>query len=444
MPFIKKLIKKGLKYPFVRQASLGIVFNFFSVLFSVITVSFLIKFLGKNDYGIWLTIFSICNWISFLDGGFGNGLRNELTGHLVNKNKANARAVISTGYISIFLFLCCLYALLVGSHLFIDWNTVVGSSAIDFNLLALFVFGFFILQMVLKIIGKIYFAFNRSYLSFLIPMLSNLGILLLIMWSYYSNVDNKFWNIAYIYALTPLVVLLIMSAHFFLVLKPEYAPAFKLFNKKYVSSIIKNGSLFFLIQMGTGLLQAITPLFITQWFSPVLTAEYLVAVKYYSFLLILLNILLQTMWDSIAQVYLKRNMQVLKRIVKYKVLLTISFLIVIGFMYLISSWVFKVWLGEDILVSKTINLAAFAFVVVVIISRVFTNFLNATTNIKLQSLISVIILVLFIPVAYLFVKVYDLGIVSLILTPALFYLVQMLFAVHETRKILKNKTPLKA
>lgn len=398
--------------------------------------------MGKSDYGIWLTIFSICNWISYLDGGFGNGLRNELTFHLVKDQRKNAQQVISTAYISIFIFLLGLYLILVLLHGLFDWNVVVNSSEINFNILALFVFGFFMLQMVLKIIGKIYFSFNRSYMSFLIPMLSNATILGLVMLCYYVDIAGKFWNVAYVYAFSPLLILILISLHFFKIVKPDYAPTLSGFDKKYVGIILKNGALFFLIQMSSGLLQAITPIFITQWFSPDLTAEYQVAVKYYSFTVIFLNIILQTMWTSISQFYINKDGQKLKLLFKRKLMIAAVLIVLLVLMYLVSTFVYKIWISRDFEISPEINLAAFLFIFAIIVSSIFTNFLNATNNIRIQGFLSVLIVLCYFPVAYLLVKVLDLGVTSLIFAPALFFGVQMVVALIELRKVIFGKKQL--
>ena len=51
------------------------VFNFFSIM-ALVPVT--IDYLGKVEYGIWLTLASILSWLINLDFGIGNGLRNKL------------------------------------------------------------------------------------------------------------------------------------------------------------------------------------------------------------------------------------------------------------------------------------------------------------------------------------------------------------------------------
>jgi len=196
------------------------------------------------------------------------------------------------------------------------------------------------------------------------------------------------------------------------------------------------GLKFFLIQMNSGLLLALTPFFITLWFSASLAAEYHISIKYYSLMLVLYNIILQTMWGKFTK---SHSLRMKKELIYYffKVIkISIVFVFALIIMYLISTNIFKLWLGEGFIIAPNINFASVAFVVIIIISKTFTNVLNATNNIELQTRVSLVIMIFYFPSVYIAVKLLKLGIFSLILTPGSLFLVQGLFAIYEVRKIL--------
>lgn len=396
--------------------------------------------MGKTNYGIWITIFAICNWINFLDGGLGNGLRNELTKMLVNNDRLGARQVISTAYISIGVFLSLFFGVIVIAHQFFNWNEILDSDLTNFNLLAIFVFGFFLLQMIFKLLSKIYFSFGMSANSFTIPMLSNGLIFSLVLGLNLFEVPIDLWYIAYIYAFAPLVVLISLSLIFFIFKKPEYKPAFRFYHKRFLKVVLKNGFFFFLIQMSSGVLQAITPFFITLWFAAEITADYQIAVRYYGVTIIVLNIILQTLWSPMTKLYLEKDYVNLRSLFKKKLRFAGLLLFGVSLLYLMSNFIYRLWLGAEFEMDSVVNLAAYFFVISVIVSKVFVNFLNATNNIKTQSILSATIIILYIPIAYILVRVLDLGVVSLIMTPAIFYLLQMGFALVEVRKVFTKTT----
>jgi O-antigen/teichoic acid export membrane protein len=432
---LKKLVQQARSSRLFKQSFYGLLFNGLGIAFSIGTIALLLQYMGKTNYGIWITIFAICNWINFLDGGLGNGLRNELTRMLVAKDRLGARQVISTAYISIGVFLSLFFLVLLLVHQFFDWNAVLDSEMTNFNLLALFVFGFFLLQMIFKLLSKIYFAFGMSANSFTIPMLSNGLIFLSVLSLNLLDAPVNLWYVACVYAFAPLFVLSLLSLHFFFVKKPEYRPAFKYYDKRFLNVVLKNGFYFFLIQMSSGVLQAITPFFITLWFMPEITADYQIAVRYYGVMIIALNIILQTLWSPMTKLYLENDYAKLRSLFKKKLGFAGLLLVGLSFLYLVSTYVYSLWLGADFEMASTVNLAAYFFVISVIVSKVFVNFLNATNNIRIQSTISATIIILYIPIAYILVRVLELGVVSLIMTPAIFYLLQMIVAMFEVRKV---------
>jgi len=433
---IKSILIRKLS-PTLMQAAAGIGYNLLSIFFSILQIAILLKYLGKESYGIWITLYSVCNWIAFLDGGLGNGVRNHLTSALVNNNILKARKIISTGYLSIMYFLICLYVLLVFLHFFIDWNVIIGSSTINFNILALFLFGFFLMQMVLKLISKIYFSFDKASLSFLTPAITNFIILILLYFLYYLNIENRLWNVGLVFSLVPLVVFLLFTVHFFLFIAPNYKPSIKLYDKYLVKSILSQGAGFFLIQMSAGVLQSVVPIFITLWFAVELTADYQISMRYYSILLVLLNIILQTLWSPITKSYLSKDEKKLLKYMKIKLAISFSMIGILVLMWLLSGFVYKLWLGKDFIVSPFLDLICAIFVGSLVLSKSFINFLNATGNIKIQSIISASIIILYFPLIYIAVKILNLGMAGLILTPTIFFVIQTIIAAIQLKKLIK-------
>lgn len=81
-----------------KQLSFGLIFKILSMGLSYISIPLFLKFLGKQDYGLWMTIFSIVSWIYTFDLGIGNGLRNKLSESFAKKDYINAKEYITTGY----------------------------------------------------------------------------------------------------------------------------------------------------------------------------------------------------------------------------------------------------------------------------------------------------------------------------------------------------------
>ena len=56
-------------------------------------------YLTQTDYGIWLTLNAVVNWMNFLDVGVSHGFRNKLAIAYANEDFALAKTYTSTVYV---------------------------------------------------------------------------------------------------------------------------------------------------------------------------------------------------------------------------------------------------------------------------------------------------------------------------------------------------------
>ena len=99
------------------------------LLINLIMTPLYIRYFNDNIFlGIWFTLYSMLSWILNFDFGIGNGLRNNLTVALSNKNNRKAGDIIFSSYFITLLF--CLFLLVVyfGINRFIDWQVVLNLS----------------------------------------------------------------------------------------------------------------------------------------------------------------------------------------------------------------------------------------------------------------------------------------------------------------------------
>ena len=89
------ILKKNIIYSSILKA-IGVGISF---LLLPITVSYLTNL----EYGIWITLFSIMNWVTLLDMGLGLGLRNKLTEAVSKNDFIEIKKYISTGIFSMLL-----------------------------------------------------------------------------------------------------------------------------------------------------------------------------------------------------------------------------------------------------------------------------------------------------------------------------------------------------
>jgi len=74
-----------------------------SAVVGFIMVPLILNFLGSEQYGVWMTLWTIIAWFGVLDLGFGNGLRNNFTIAKANNDDREVKTFVSSAYIGVIL-----------------------------------------------------------------------------------------------------------------------------------------------------------------------------------------------------------------------------------------------------------------------------------------------------------------------------------------------------
>jgi len=108
-----------------RRARLTAAMSAFAKLISVsvgfITVPIVLKYLGQERYGIWMTINSLFAMMAFADFGIGNGILNSITKLSGKDDLKNIQAFVSSGCVALLFIAVAFCLLLIGLHRSFDW-----------------------------------------------------------------------------------------------------------------------------------------------------------------------------------------------------------------------------------------------------------------------------------------------------------------------------------
>ena len=148
-----------------------------SIIINLALVPLTIHYVNPTQYGIWLTLSSIVAWFSFFDIGFGHGLRNRFAEAKATGNFEKARIYVSTTYAVLTLIFAGVWVLFFAVNFFVDWSKILNAPpelATELSTLALIVFSFFCLQIVLKTINTVIIADQKPAKASLFDMLGQL------------------------------------------------------------------------------------------------------------------------------------------------------------------------------------------------------------------------------------------------------------------------------
>jgi O-antigen/teichoic acid export membrane protein len=424
------------------QIAVSFILKGLSVLLSLYIVPLTVNYLGKETYGIWVTMLSIISWISLSDIGIGHGLRNKLAISLSINEKKMSRAYVSTAYV--LLSGISLIILLIGFIVlpFVNWEIFFNSKGLDIPYLTvmLFFIAFIATTLCLGIINSILSACQLNSWTGYAPLISSmLFICSLILFPSYFN---SLLYIVLAYGITNILALIMLSVFFFK--KFSYLiPHIKYVDKSLIKNIVSLGGQFFIIQIAAILIFSTSNILIIQFIGPDRVTDYNVAFKLFSIFTFGFNIVTANLWSAYTEAYTKKDFKWIIKSIRSQILLLIPIVVVLILFVLFFDNILKLWLQDtkdivSIPVSLIIFLAVYVFIS--LWNSIFAVFLNGISKTKLQIRTATVGGLLMIPFAYLFVKILNWDITGIVISMSLSLIPFFIFGTVETYKILKNNT----
>ena len=365
----------------------GMTFKGLSIFLNFVLVPILIFFLGKVEYGVWITVFSITNWIFTFDLGIGQGLRNKLTESLSENNSKKASKVISTAYIFISIF--SLVLLLLGALIisFIDFQSLFNYYGKSSSYLQDFVFLsliFTILNFILSLYKKLYLAIHKSYFVELINVFfQTLFLVTILLWSYFE-LNESLINLILIYGLINFFVSIFATFVFFK-LKKIINFSFKNFSKKEGKSLFGLGGQFFIINISLLVILSTDNLIISKMLGPEYVTDYSTIQKVFQFLIVIFTVFISSSWSLYSEALFKKDYNWIRANLKKMKLyyLVIVFLGVVLFVFI--QQILNIWIGEDVVsIPKGLALTSLLYSLVFCFTNIYMFFINATNKISIQ------------------------------------------------------------
>jgi len=408
------------------------------ILVYFLLVPLTLGYLNKYEYGIWLTLNSILMWINSFDIGLGNGLRNKLVEALAVEDQRLCKIYVSTT----FFMLCILMGILIliGSFLYplLDWYSILGASQESIHNLNLIVYLSFVLfcfNFILKFVGNVYLALQMPAVNNLLICLGHSLSLLIILVLSKVTLGSLLY-VAVAYSLAPPLIYLIMYVITFSGKYNYMAPSLRCFRKDCLKNLFTMGILFFIIQLGGLLLFSTANLIISHLFGPEYVTPYNIAYRYFSVVSIGMNLVIAPLWSAATDAYTRDDMDWIKQaITKIRMLL----IVVgggIGLMILLSTYAYRLWLGDEITIPPTMTISMGIYIYIIVWSLSYSNFLNGMGKLRIQAINTIAVGILFIPISLLLGKY--IGLYGIVLSLCLANLSGAILNTIQLKKLINN------
>ncbi len=422
-----------------KQIKWSFVFKGFAFLVYYISISYQVKILGTELYGVWATLLSIVTWVVFFDFGLGNGIKNYLTKALAKENIQEAKEIIMTGYIAIAIISIILYLVIL---LFVNafdmtrlFNTQLLSDR-QLKYIVVVLFGFVFLHFIISFVKQFIFAIQKNALNefeqFLFYSLL-LGMLIYI----YHRQEHSILAVVLAYGISLIASKLILTAVFF-TKNRHLIPSFKNFQKNIMSKLMNVGIAFFTLQLVYIFILLSDKVIITQLLGPSQVAPYDIVYRVMSVVLVLHGVVNAPMWSAYTEAYNKNDIHWIKKNLRKMNYFIIVLIVLVGILVLFYRKIVLLWIGEQIPIQTSLVWSMGLYVIIVAWNNNHAFFVNAINKIKWQLYAYTIGAIVNIPLSIYLAKYMNLGntgvVVATIISLSLFSIVGFV----QTKQILAN------
>lgn len=416
-----------------------LIFKGSSIAISLVLVPLTIHYVNRTQYGVWLTLSSIIGWFGFFDIGFGHGLRNKLTEAISKGQFKLSKIYISTTYAILSIIILGALILFFFINPFINWSIILNTPpemAEELSLLALIVFVFFCLQFVLQLITTVLTANQQPGYASLFFFLGNIFSLVVIFILTKTTSGNLLY-LGIVLGLTPVLVLAASSIWFYTKGYKQIAPSIKFVRFKFARNIVSLGVKFFVLQIAGLVLYESSNIIIAQLFGPAEVTTYNIAYKYFSIIPMVFAIIMVPFWSAFTKAWIEKDINWIKNAMKKLQLVWLFFGIGAVIMLLFCNFIYKIWVGNQIIVPISLSVAIAAYVIINAWNTIFAQFLNGVGKIRLQLYSGIWGALLNIPLAIYFGKMF--GISGVIFSSVLLAGLNMSWVYIQYNKIINNK-----
>ena len=406
----KELLNNGKKRSLLARKNilLSIPIKGVGMIIMFLMVSLSIKYLGPENYGIWIVLSGVVSWAGMFDFGLSHGLRNHLAISIAKNEYKEGQSYVSTTYF-LLLIIAIIFAV-IGTIciIFFDLQQILNVNNIPestLKSLSLIILLLFLFQFFLKPITSILQANQVPYYTQVIGLVGSIVSLssIYIFWNFYNSLSINTY--ALFVSGAPVLALLIASIVLFKNKFKKIRPIIAQIKFKNLKKIGGLGFHFFIIQLCLLVVYSSDNYIISYLFGPSEVTTYAIPYKYFSVLTILFTVIMSPYWSAITDAYTKNEFEWIKNTVNRLLKILLGGLGIAFLMYVFSGFIFNIWVGKEIVVPSALTALMGIYSVLMGVQTLFSYFSNGLGKIRVQMIVYIFCAVINIPLSYFFGKI---------------------------------------
>lgn len=422
------------------KLKLNIISNFFlkgfSIVINFLTIPLMLNYLNSEEYGLWILVLSITNWIYTFDIGIGNGLKNKIAQYLSLKNYIEIKKYIITSYFFVAILSVIIFGLICMLFNILNLNTLLKVNFLNKNeLLFLMIInvGFVCFNFILSLCNNIFIGSQKIYLSALNNVFSQ-SLNLIFIGILYLKEEKSIFYLSISYGVSISISHIILTIYYFYQ-NTIMIPKISDISLKKLHSVLNIGGKIFISQIAGLIIFSTDNFIITNFLGPEMVTEYSIVYKFFSIPLIAINLILGPVWPEATKEYYNKNYDWFKNILKKLKKMFIFLILGMLLMICIGKKFIYIWTTYKVDPSISLIIITALSIILICYSGIYSTLLNGINEISFMMILSIVQAIMNIFLSYVFIKYTALGVNGVILATC-FCMVTNIFTLP---KVLKNK-----
>ena len=425
-----KNVKRNVIYSFLLK--------FLSVGLSFILLPLTVHYLTEVEYGVWVTLFTVMNWVNFLDMGLGLGLRNKLA-EAVSKNNLNEiRTYLSTGIFAMIGIGSILLIIFIIVMQLANMQSIFNTKEIseqDLYISTLFTGIFVILAFTLSVINQVYYAYQKAAVTGAIQIVHNLVMLLVVYYLTLQPTHKLF------YFVLSFGIAIILSRISFIVTffykNIDILPALKYIQLSSLKSICNLGIKFFIIQLTCIVIFSSSNILITQCLGPENVRSYDIVFKVFNFITMAHSLILAPLWNAYTDAYIKKDFKWLRNTIKKMIYLMFPIILCVLIIIWQIDFIINLWLRTKINIPQYLPICMGVYVIILCWDNIWAYFVNGVGQVTIQLYSKIVSVIIILPLSWYLMS--KMGSTGMCLALAIGLFIASIPIMLQVRYILNNK-----
>jgi len=322
-----------------------------SLITVLVSVPLALDYLGAERYGLWITTSSLIAILGFADLGMGNGLLNAIAETNGRDDRKAAEAYVSSAFYmltGIALFFGAIW-IMVYPHISWAWlfNVLTPKAIVEAGpTVSVFIFCMLV-NLPIGLVQKIYDGYQEGYVNGLWRAAGSLLGLGGVLLGIYLRAGLPWLVLAM--AGSPILALFLNAILLFGVRRPWLWPRWQSVTQVASMRILKNGSLFFILQLAVAIGFQSDNLVIARFLGANQVPQYAVPMKLFMLIPALLNFGLAPLWPAYGEAIARRDVAWVRRTFERSLFLSFGMSLFPSLLMVIfGGGIIELWVGPEI------------------------------------------------------------------------------------------------